>query len=274
MNKSAFVEYSLGIEELALAFGLINRPDLGQQLLQSVYDTLSPQQVDERLASASHSLLARGVSSLSPSGSPLLDKAFEKALLPLVRFDRLFQLSLVIGDGQTSATIHVHDNKTFTAHLVNMGIVRVLTHGPARLLGAYLLNVFDEIGTEQQAGKQGESKPDIALGLLGKALRMSSTTKEMATLLTTESEWPEADAKALAEDIGGQILRGTILRIEANQDTKLEALEKSPKRSILLLKGKKRSWVFDFSNTVDTAQGKALVVDRPGFEKVIATLIA
>lgn len=269
MTNTLFTDYSLGLEELALAFGLINSRGMAQQLLQGAYDNLTASQVDERLTAASHSMLARGLTSLSKNGKAQLDNGLEKALFPLVRFDHLVQLNLVLSEGQATATIHVQKGKTFTAHLVKLGVVHILTHGAIKDLGEYILSVFDKIGVE---AKSAAYKQPITLGVLGAALRQAQETKVVSNILVEEG-WGEAEAKFLAEDLAIQSLRGTLLRVDGNQSANVEQIKTQSTKNLLALKGKQRSWLFTFSSTQDDQSGTAEMVDRPQFEKAVRSFI-
>lgn len=272
MDMEQLVEYSLGLEELALVFGLINRKDLGQQVIAAAYDDLSPQQVEERLTAASHSLLARGLTSISDQGIINMDSQLELAVFPLTTFDYLIQLSLVLESGRADVTIHIQQGKKFTAHLVKAGVVHILTHGVVASLGKYVLDVFDEIGTGSQEKSPGKQLP-VSLAVLGEVQSKGNDMDEMVPLLTA-ADWAEQAARDFCADLVDQKLRGTLLRLDSRQDADWEKVKSSPNRSLLFLRGAHRSWLFRFPDTRDASQGTGGVIDRANFEKEVLAFIS
>jgi len=272
MIKPNVKTYSLGLEELAMALGLINRPDLGRDLLLSIYEKISEEQVDSRLTSASHSLLARGFCGVSNSGTPVLRTDFEQALFPLARFDYVFQMSVVRNDVQVNATVHVRKGKAFTSHTTNMGVIHLLEYGDFKQLVPFFLDVLEEFGGKESISAS-QTSGKVTLGLLGRALGLGQKQAEIADLLKNE-EWGNVGAKNLAEDLTHQIIRATILRVETTNETPIEKVREASKRSILLLQGKKRSWLFEFPSTADSAQGTARLVTREEFAKALTVFVA
>ncbi len=88
-----------------------------------------------RLSAASHSLLARNLCTINQRGHPVLDSALERTLLPLFKFDRFYQISVVIGETQTNVTVHVRLRDSFTARTVQAGVVHILDTRPIALAG-------------------------------------------------------------------------------------------------------------------------------------------
>lgn len=259
--------YSLGLEELAMALGLINRPDMGRQLIASIYDNLNDAQIESRLSSASHSLLARGLAAISGKGSPILESGLEQALFPLVRFDYVLQLSRVRGDDQVGATVHVQKGKSFTSHSIQAGVVHVLEHGLCKNLSAYLRDTFN-LGVEKNATSV-EHEWTITPGVLGEALRGADPSVIFSIL--SNAGVPNNDAKNLADDLAHQTLRGTILRVQANSDADMDQLVSLDKRMLMILGGRKRGWLFEFESTVDETPGKAYTINNSVFQKRIET---
>lgn len=264
-------EYPLAVEELALALGLINRPDLGRNILTSAYDKLTEEQASERLTTASHTLLARGLCNLSKEGLPLLDKVFEEALFPLARFDYLLQVGTIQRDVQRSMVVHVIKNRSFTSHFVQKGIIHTLENGPYTQIMDYLLDSIGSINVDE--GKLGRSSLEINMELLGRAIKQRQDAGQVTSLLLGGG-WPESQAKMLAEDLGHQTYRDTIVRINITSNTKPEIIKDTSKPTLLILQGATRGWVFKFSSPDDLAVGTAQIGDRKLLGKVLSSLIA
>jgi len=254
--------FSLGLEELAMAMGLINRPDIGRELMLSTYPDLSDEEIDSRLTSSSHSLLARGLCTISDGRNmPTLDSDLEQVLLPLIRFDYLLQMSVVREETSVNASVHVLKDNTFTSHAIYSGVIHVLEYTAYRELANYLQDVFEEFGED---GPLKIENAPINLGVIGRVLEKSADGAQAESLLV-EAGWKKADAKKLVQDMDNQVFRATILRIKATHETPLEELKDIPTRSLLLLMGKKRSWLGEFSSTADNAKGTLQLVDKQTF---------
>lgn len=262
-GQSSFSRYGLSLEELALAFSLINRADAGRNLLASIYPEATEAEASARLSAASHSLLARNLCTINERGHPILDSALEKTLLPLFKFDCFYQISVVIGETQTNAVVHVRLRDSFTARTVQAGVVHVLDTGPSRSLAEY----FDEIFADVRGKTNMEVQAPLTPGLLGQALERRNDLNECQNMLVGAG-WTRELAQQLAEDLHNQVLRATLLRINASDETFEEQTKSSHHRVLMLLKGKMRGWGFMFDNTSDDASGRARQVNREGLKRL------
>lgn len=261
--KHSFTLYSLGLEELAMALGLINRADMGRQLLASIYDNLTEAQIESRLSSASHSMLARGLASISDKGSPTLQSGLEQALFPLARFDYVLQISRVQDGKQVGATVHVQKGKSFTSHSIQAGVVHVLEYGVYKALPAYLSDTF-HVTDGKEAGAVEYQWP-VTPGILGEALRSEKSAALLKILL--QAGLPDPDAQNLADDLAHQIIRGTILRVSAGAEMDMDKLAGLDKQMLMLLSSQKRNWLFEFTSTNDASAGKAWTVNRQSLQR-------
>jgi hypothetical protein len=268
-DQAQVTGYTLGIEELAMVFGLINRSDLGRELLQSVYDSLTEEQADARLTAASHSLLARGYCGFSPDGTPVLHEDLERVVFPLAKFDSLLQISLVRGENQSGITIHVRRGSAFTGHMVQMGVVHMLEYAGIGALPAYVGDLLEGFGSGSSSDLAGEVTP----GLLGQALGLVTNPVAVAGLFTARG-WNASHAAELAADICEPEFRATLLHVEAGDQATVEEMKSARQRSLLLLKGKARSWAFTFNGSGDALPGKGRLVDRAAFETMLAEFLA
>lgn len=257
-NKNEF--FSLSTEELAMAMGLINQADKGHNILATTFGELSQSEVDARLTSASHSLLAHGLCTLSNEGTPILNPDLEKVLFPLAKFDYLLQVSIVSGDGQAAATIYVQKKKQFTSHSVQLGVIHVLEHGAYQRLPEFLADAL-----RPKAGKPSKSRAipkdlTITPAILGGLLKQD----KKATQWLSEHGWTDDIAQSLISDIAKQSLRGTLIRVQANENATLDSLSDAERPTLLSLAGKKNFWVFDFPSSSDEALGTVDVLDLDG----------
>lgn len=264
MNKSELKTFSIGMEELALAFNLINRADLARDLLSSIYDNLTEPAVEARLTTASHSLLARGLSGISTAGTPSLDPDFEQALFPLAQFDYTVFLSVVRADRPMTSTIHVRKGKTFTSHAVQLGVIHLLEHDKAARLPEFLCDVFEDFGSEKDAADRLACK--VTLKTLAQAQQPDVKIEKIIELLTAVGI-EDRVAKILGEDLKKQEYRVILLRSMINSDMPAEEMKKAEKHSLMLLKHKDHSWLIEFDSAEDDAVGSARLVSRDDFKK-------
>ncbi|MBN2385607.1 MAG: hypothetical protein JXB85_01205 [Anaerolineales bacterium] len=269
-SKDTLKLFSLGLEELSLALGMINCPELGRDVLAAIYPEADQQEVDIRLSTASHSMLARGLCTISAAGAPVLDPILEQALFPLARYDRLLQVSLVRPAGQIGATIHTQKRRGFTSHTIQSGVIHILESGPLEALPGFLENVFAEMG---HGGQSARIKARITPALLGEATSRGQNQAQVKQSLV-DAGWKAAEAGQLAEDVVGQTLRATILRLETKHSDTIEDVQKSTKPMLLLLKGQQRTWAFEFPSADDSAQGSIQLLDRKALETLLKSFVA
>jgi len=136
-------ELSLSIEEFSLSLSLCGRSDLGKNLLDSVFGLLEPNILQERLVSASHSMIARGLCSISPTATVLLDEKYQTMLLPILRFTSLIQYVITGPDGIPALmNIHLGKDGTFSAGRVEWGVTQKLWHGSLKDLPEWLAGLL------------------------------------------------------------------------------------------------------------------------------------
>jgi hypothetical protein len=264
------ITYSLSLEELALALGMINRSDTGRILLQSVYPQISAQEIEARLISASHSLLARELCMMSARKTPILDKRLEMAIFPLVLFDTLMQINLVEGKNRMDARIHIQHGKLFTSHHSISEVVHMIDHGGFDKLPDYIESLFDgfqvELGETRTVGKLTTTVLDLAQE---ESEQHASSDTERALV---ENGWSKEDASALSWDLANQTLRGTFSRIFTKQEMSLAEINNAPKKRLLILKSKERNWLFEFPPE-SSGTGEARLVDQAAFRKAFSAFL-
>lgn len=264
MSKN-ITSFSLALEELSLGLGLINRQDLGRQLILSIYENLKEELVEARLSSASHSLLARGLCTISKSGQPSLLPELEQVIFPLAKFDFSIQISIVRDGDTIPMTIHVQRGKCFTVHAVQLGVVHVLEYGEYGELIPYIADMMNNFG-DKETDEIGRITPD----LLGQLL--TSHGRELTSRFI-DYGWKSLHIEQLLDDLKRAVFRATLIFVNASDKTEMESIRQSEHKTILLLKGKTRSWIFDFPGSGDQVEGNALLVSREGFRNTLARFL-
>ena len=269
MKLDGMTSFSLSVEELAMALAMINRPDLGQLVLREIYDNLTTDQIDSRMTAASHSLLAHGYCGFTDELKPRLDTKLEQALVGLAVYDKTFQLGIVKDGRSLNANIHVKHGRTFTSHSVQAGIIHLLENGIERILEKYLLDILEDFGNDVKIGIPPNLK--ISMGALASATKLSESKGKPGDALQTIED--SMIRNALLEDIANQVSRVTLIRINANSRLSKDELVAAPKQALLLLKGKSRTWLFDFPSLNDDALSTVELVSRKQFSEKLVNFI-
>jgi hypothetical protein len=270
-NVHEITTFSLSAEELALALSMINKPDLGRQILNTVAPQMSDEQIDARLTSASHSLVARGLADISLRGNSELDSMLEKAIFPMAKYDQLLQISSSNDDNQQMRVVYSYQNNFFAAHWVEKGVVNIIDYGSYASFADYVSSFFSEIG-KKGSDKSVAADHKITLGTLGKAMIERSQKKQVNEMLF-ESGLSEELAGQLTSDILKQKMRGSLMLFDINSETTPDTAHNAAKETILMLRGPQRSWLFEFANTHDEEVAHIQLVNRKTFEKVLRQTI-
>jgi len=270
MVKQKITSFSLSIEELAMALAMINKAEMGNTLLRSIYDNLTKEQVDSRMTAASHSLLAHGLCGFTNELKPRLDPLLEQALLTLILYDRTFQLSIVKDNHTLNANIHVKNGKAFTSHSTQAGVVHLLEHGKESLLGSYLLDILDDYGDDVDIKIPSGEK--ISMRTLSTAAKIVEDKGKPLEVLKLDID-DHLLMEALVEDIQKQVSRVTLIRINAKSGLNDEELLNSKKQALLLLKGETRTWYFEFPSSDDEALATVELVNQKDFHEKLLKFI-
>lgn len=266
------ISFSLGLEEIALVLSMINRPDLGKRYLLSASPKMTNEQMDARLTSASHSLAARGLASISDKGKAVLEAELEKSLLPLAKFDNMIQLSKTDESGKEFYSIHILHDRVFTSHLIKMGVIHCVEYGEYSLLAEYIADKF---------GKFGDNRPDrsvqnghsLTLGKLGELMKEYNKSKGATTILNNAG-LDEKLSTQLSFDIAEQCMRGAIVSIDVSSNEKTGNTIERVEKTLLLLKGQKHNWMFEFGTSNDEEVARISLVSRAMFIKNIKRFIS
>ena len=262
------ITYSLSLEELALALGMINSPDTGKILLQSVYPQIGAQEMEARLTSASHSLLARGLCTMSVEKMPILDKGLEMAVFPLVMFDALLQINLVGNQTSWDSRVHIQLDKRFSSHHFSNEVIHAIDYGSYDDLPAYVESLFDGFSDDSEKSRLVGK---LTITILDQAYVEHHSFADTERALM-ENSWSEMDAKALSQDLADQTVRGILSRIFTRPNMTLSEINTTPKKMLLFLKGLKRNWLFEFAPE-NAGAGDAWLVDQASFEKAFSAFL-
>ncbi len=258
---------SLGLEELAMAFSLINRPDKSRQLFNSISPRLSNEQMEARLTSASHSLAARGLVTVGPPETAKLSAELEQALLPLVKFDKVIQVSEVTAEESVFRSVHIFRNRLFTSHLIRMGVVHHLEAGDYSLLHEYLMNSFPDFGKSKLTIKI-KNNHNLTLGLLGKLVKDNESPEQMSQILT-EVGLPKSISEPLSVDLARQKMRAAIVVQSVNPEGNSREDKYRIDSSLFLLSGAQSDWLFEFPGAGD----QIVAVIRSASRRTLAAIL-
>jgi hypothetical protein len=237
---------SLGREELALCLALINRPDLGQNLLAATNGERGEAAQRAALEAAGHALLARGFCRLNADRSLTLLDEFQGIFLPLARFDEIIQVSRVQAGKAGEWLVSVLHGRAFTAQHTADGLAYRLDSGPCTGLVEYLEAVLDlQDFSVTPSTLEGRENLQVSLSALGGAQELAGQLDQARQALEAGG-LPGGQASLLADDLARQTLRGSLARIRAGSSAVEAGLAQAPRSALLLLKAPERSWLFEF----------------------------
>ncbi len=239
---------SLSTDEMALVYSLINMPDAGKALLFEMYGELSATKVEDKMTTASHSLLARGFARISEKGSVALDETLEQIFTPLANFKNMIQI--LINETNENGTVvatdyYIGKQGLFTSNEIDMGVIHHLFHGKIAELPEFILKrlLFTEA-----APKDLES-----------VLLTSRYKFKMANYPQLERNGPKAAremlksvgynpiiADALSQDICAPVRRGSVIVVNASSETISKKNFEKTGEGFFWLGGKKSSWIMAF----------------------------
>jgi len=250
MQKQGF---ALSVEELALGFSLLDEAQKAHDLMVAQLGEMTPEEARARLLAASHGLLARGLLSIGEEGKIHLEPSLERMVRALIAPTFSLQYSRAYRDAKFVLAYHF-TNGLVLAHWLEGGVVHRIIEVEKREAvvegGMDFFNVAGaasfrcpptEIPYDVMGQIKDEDDPAIVLRRLAEG-GVEKTTREM-----------------LAEDVERTEYRGSILRVEYDED--------KPSRSdqgLLVLRGRERLWLFRVAQKGD----KPFVVILPGTEEV------
>ena len=222
MTMQSIHDFTLSTEELAMAFSLVNRPDLGKAALFETFGELSEPAIQERLKAASHSLLARKFASIGNRGMAIVSDGLQSALAPIILFYGIIQV--VINDTRPVITnFHLGLDGQFTSHWVEQGVVHRIIQAPMKKLTgmiSQLASLPSNISTKMES-RILESDYKISMETFA---TLSEMEFEAGLDLLVRTGLDSRLARILLDDLFEPIKRGSVnyipvdaMHIEQNQ---------------------------------------------------------
>lgn len=253
MTNQAITKISLSTEEMALVYSLLSLPTSAKTLLFEMYGELPPAIVEEKLVTASHSLIARGMVTLSEKVTVILHDMIAEIFTPLILFKNKLQVLFNDygreEDPIVRATDYYLGNKgNFTSHEIDLGVVHHLFHGDLPSLAEFVT------GSLRLPGQNSE---DIQDNLSGKSFSMKMAEypaleemgQEQALAALRYNGFEPSIAEPLSEAICTPVRRGSAILVDVSSET-LETKDYSKTGpGFFWLIGEKSSWIMSFDDT-------------------------
>ena len=266
-------KFPLGVEELAMIYGLIGKPELGQLTLENVYEELSEAHVSVLMTSASHSMLARGICSINENGSVHLDEEVEKAFSPVVLSDYLVTFILDGQDiGNMQWQLFVSQKFGFTSFLVTAGVAYIVGHGTLRDLSTYIEEAFGVLMPDSFECDEENLILEIELTSLVKAMSIVEENKSPQKVFLAAG-WHEETSQKITRDLTNQLMRGSVLRLNAGSEASEAEQMQASKPTLLFLVGSSKVWTFDFASPEENEIGIAQVCSWDAFIKKLQDFV-
>ncbi|NMB88712.1 MAG: hypothetical protein GYA17_10150 [Chloroflexi bacterium] len=274
MSSDLFQQVSLSADEVALIFSLINQPELGKSILASTYGRLSHTTLEDKLTTASHSLLARRLAAITERGTVKLDESLEKMFYPIVKFDSMIQVTINDNpeEGPSITNVYLGRQGKFAAHQIELGVVHHLSTGKISDLPVLITGWL---------GLPESAAPDIEAELAAKPhtipmrdfaeLPEKSKKRGMAGL---ESLGFSPRLAELMVDASIRPARkGTVVRVEASSETIAKTDLNEGGAGLLYLIAEDSSWIFQFDHANDAAVGKIVAGTKLHLNAILTQLI-
>lgn len=250
-------EYHLSVEELALCFSLINRPDIAGAMMKETFDQLTDEGLCERLVAASHSLLARQLATLNGQNIPLLDERLQWSLLPFMQHRAIGELAVSTGEAPRVIRMYFEGSRSFSAHHVEHGVIHHIFHGNQTQFIRWLVT---QLPTLPPGTSSAASLGKIKINKLGMLMEVKPAQAEQ---FLKEAGVGDLTAHALAQDINGA------QRISLVFTRVTERKKEQTAGGMLLLLGKQHNWFFPCAEFKEESLAD---IHQGGMEKLIALL--
>jgi hypothetical protein len=246
-------DFLLSVEEIALAMSMVDKPDAAHGLMAMQLGDMSQEEARIRLMTAGHSLIARGFLSIDEEAMAHLAAPLARVARVLTGADYSIRCSRSYPEADIYLSFHFGEGGIF-AHAVEQGVVHhvVELEGTDDVLEGGL--AFFEMGEMTPFSCPSAEIPDSLLTevkdeedvtVVGNRLKQAGVAEETQVLL--------------AEDLAKTLYRGSILRVEYDEDN-----QPISNRGLLVLRGQERLWFLRPSQT----EGETMVTVLPGTEEV------
>jgi len=277
MTNQAITKISLSTEEMALVYSLLSLPASAKTLLFEMYGELPPAIVEEKLVTASHSLIARGMVTLSEKATVILHDKIAEIFTPLILFKNKLQV-LYNDYGREEdpivrATDYYLGNKDhFTSHEIDLGVVHHLFHGEISSLAEFVtgsLRLPVQNSEDVQDTLSGKSFPLKMADY--PALEEMGQAQALAALKSNGFE--PSIAESLSEAICNPVRRGSAILVDVSSET-LESKDYSKTGpGFFWLIGEKSSWIMSFDDSDEETTSTILPGTAQMAEKLLKKLL-
>lgn len=272
MTETFVTKLNLSVDELALIFSLINQPELGKSVMLQAFGELKPETMDEKLITASHSLLARELASITEKGTVELLDGIDISLFPLIKFHNILQVTINANQpsGPEIVNIYLGKNDHFTTLSIHLGVVYHLTNGR-------LENLPELVATWLEMPEMNEEKKNS--NTKGTEIKMQTlaTLDEVdigeGVIQLTALGFDQHDAELLMNAIENPKQRGSVILTNINSENFQERKLEEAGAGFIYVVGVESSWVFSFKEAHDTTTASVLPATQKLARKLIADIL-
>lgn len=255
-------EYSMSVEELALALSLSGDPQVGRDLLRIHLGEMEKVEVDACLHAAAHSLLARGWVTMTADLQFELSVEFASVVQAVNDADFSIQFRKASEEGEYLLTYHLFAKKIFE-HATELGVVHHV-----RKVGGMEAIIQGGMDFFEMGNFQPFSTPACQVPFsLFEGLYQIDDPGEIGTRLTAAG-MPDKTQKLLVKDWGQSVYHGGVMRVEY-----LNGGEPWSESGLLTLQTEKRLWLMRIEGTEEDAQLEIFPGTKKTFRSEVMQLI-
>ena len=240
MTANTINSYRLGIEELAMVLNLAGSPEAAKQLLIQNFGEMNEDEERGRLLAASHSLMAKGLVKVN-NDLTILDKKYAEFVQSIFANEFYIRFSKNLPEAE-EILIHYFQDERIISHQVTSGVVHELN--PVTDFDKVVrsgIEFFELDSTEDF----DSFEVDVAYSLL-ETIKAEAVTQPDKIVSEIDSIGvPEPTCHLLAEDLIQPAYYGSVMRLEIVEE------ELRSDRGFLILRGKKRCWLFRILSSED-----------------------
>lgn len=253
-------EVALAVEEMALIFSLMGRPEAGHALMANQLGEMTEAEARARLLAAGHSLIARGLLALGNEG-PILESSLARLMEQIARPQFSIRYSRATREAEFALVYHFGPDAVLE-HRLEQGVVHHLAEVPdasAVVKGGML---FYEI----------PQTPSVALPPTPMALQVLMDAKDIEDPAGIEERLrragvPDEVRSLLAEDLAHPQYRGGVIRVDYDGQGR-----PSSERGFLLLRGSQRLWLIS-PEARDAATALLMPATLQSFHQAVMALL-
>lgn len=270
MISSSIQKISLSNEEVALVYSLINLPQVGKTLLVDAYGDLSKDQLEEKMITASHSLLARGAVHFSDRGTVHLDSSLEEVFYPLAQYKNMLQILLNNGEaGLSVIDNYISKRNTFTSNEVDIGVIHHIFHGPVMELSTFLQSRMKLPAVISNELEQAFLNPQPGIKLTDYSELEDKKSARLIVETLRAKGFNSEISIALSQDILAPVFRGSISVINISSDKPHPRVLQETGEGFIWLVGKISSWILHYRH----GDEKAVATVLPGTARVAGQIL-